>query len=89
MNNKLNIKLNELNASELDRNEKQKIRGGALELDCCGCGCCFEDEGGGSSTFDNQDANFNNHKTSELGGDCFMKVCANLDGSIADTCNIQ
>lgn len=58
MNNKLNIKLNELNASELDRNEKQKIRGGdMLPGDCCGCGCCWEIEGGGVDSLTNAGAN--------------------------------
>lgn len=60
MNNKLNIKLNELNASELDRNEKQKIRGGDLALDCCGCGCCYEGDPGGSSSSDNTAENSSN-----------------------------
>jgi hypothetical protein len=49
------IKLNKIENSQLNNNEKLELRGGAATPDCT-CGCCYANDGG-SSVEDNAMAN--------------------------------
>ncbi|NHB69820.1 rSAM-modified peptide [Bacteroidales bacterium M08MB] len=48
------LKLNQLSKAELENREMSAIKGG----NCCGCGCHYEGQPGGSSTTSNRDANY-------------------------------
>lgn len=87
MKQKLNIKLNELNARELDRTEKQMVKGGEeLPLDCCGCGCCYDGEPGGSSSQANMLANHELHWYSPCATEYMVCITAGVPSVQTGTC---
>ena len=45
--------LSQLAKKELNQRQMSKIKGGGN----CSCGCCYAGEAGGSSSFENRDAN--------------------------------
>lgn len=64
------LKLNSLESNNLSKRELSNIRGGNPNWPGkCGCGCLYEGEPGGSSTFNNMAANDDGNKRS----DCAME----------------
>jgi natural product precursor len=62
------LKLNQLSKTELENREMSAIKGGT----CCGCGCHYDGEPGGSSVDQNMNTNHESGFTS-IGGDVMCR----------------